>query len=200
VAQHCGDANGEADALRAASVVVDWSHVTKLALRGRAAPARVAEVFPAAARVEPLRAVSADGAVVGRLTDDEYLVLAAADRRRELVSTLSAGGLDWDCALNDLSGACGALALAGPRRAEVIERSAAMDLSPRGLAPGSIVQTTIHFVPCTVLRSPYWDLFIQARHSSESVHAALLDVGQGVGAVAAGLSALPVEWGGFDGE
>jgi heterotetrameric sarcosine oxidase gamma subunit len=185
--RHCGDPEAERRALAEGSVLVDWSHIGKIQIRGRDAAEQAERLWSGAADLARSNAVGDDSLAVLRLAPDEFLVLCEAGRRFEHLARLEEGS----SAICDCSGALGALLLAGTRRDEVIERSAAMDLSARALALGSVVQTTLHTIPCTVYRASDWDLYLQARDYTESLYDALMDVGRGVGLVAAGLACVP---------
>lgn len=191
VADHFGDPAAEQRALASGSVLVDWSHIGKLRIRGADAAERTARLWPGAADLRPLQTAGDENMAVLRLTHDEFLVLCGAARVDELTSLLG----DGTGAVTDSSGAFGALLLGGTRRGEVIERSAAMDLSARSVKPGSVVQTTLHTVPCTVYRSADWDLYLQTRDYTESLYAAFMDVGSGVGLTAAGIACVPTNLG-----
>ena len=106
---------------------------------------------------------------------------------------------EQDAATIDLSGGLGALYLGGARLEEVIERSSAMNLQAAVLPPGAVVQTTVHVIPCTVFRLVDGYLFLQGRDYTQSLCDAFMDIGKGVGLVAAGLDCVPVHWGGVHG-
>jgi aminomethyltransferase len=187
MALHCGDPAAEARALAEGSVLVDWSHIGKIQIRGRDAADQAERLWSGAGDLARLNAAGDERLAVLRLAQDEFLALCEAGRCGEHLARLEEGS----SAICDCSGALGALLLAGARRDEVIERSAAMDLSARALAPGSVVQTTLHTIPCTVYRGPDWDLYLQTRDYTESLYDALMDVGRGVGLLAAGLACVP---------
>jgi len=187
MAAHFGDPKAEKLALTEGSVLVDWSHIGKIQIRGRDASDQAQRLWSGAADLPPLRAAGDENLAVLRLAQDEFLVLCGTGRSGEYLARLEEGS----SAICDRSGALGALLLAGPRRDEVIERSAAMDLSARALGPGSVVQTTLHTVPCTVYRGSAWDLYLQTRDYTESLYGAFMDVGRSVGLVAAGLACVP---------
>lgn len=189
MAMDFGDLEDASLALSEACVIVDWTHLRKLRVRGPDAVARVAGAFPGSQKVEMLCAMSESKHAILRLAADEFLILCESIRKEDLLQTLGTGR----CAISDESGALGALMLAGPRRHEVVERSAAMDLSPRGFPCGRVAQTTVHTIPCTVLRGPAWDLYLQARDYTESLLDAFMDVGRGSGLVLAGLTTAPVD-------
>jgi sarcosine oxidase subunit gamma len=188
IAEHFGDPEQEKRALAEGSVLVDWSQIGKVQIRGQGAADQAERLRRGAASLAPLRAASDEKLAVLRLARDEFLVLCETDHLDEHLGNL----VEQSSAICDYSGALGALLLAGARRDEVIERSAAMDLSARALGPGSAVQTTIHTIPCTVFRGADWDLYLQTRDYTESLYDAFMDVGRGVGLIAAGLACVPV--------
>jgi heterotetrameric sarcosine oxidase gamma subunit len=188
VAAHYGDPDAERRALADGCVLVDWSHLGKIRIRGVDAANQAARLWPGAPELPPLESGGDENRVALRLADDEFLVLCASNRVAALLSQLD----DASSAITDQSGALGALLLGGARRDAVVERSAAMDLSARGLGAGGVVQTTIHGIHCTVYRGAAWDLYLQRRDYTQSLFDALVDVGSGVGLVPAGLASVPV--------
>ena len=106
---------------------------------------------------------------------------------------------EQDTATIDLTGGLGALYLGGARQEEVMERSSAMNLQATVLPPGAVVQTTVHLLPCTVFRLADGYLFLQGRDYTQSLFDAFMDIGKGVGLVAAGLDCVPVHWRGDHG-
>ncbi len=192
VALSLGEAEGERAALKEHSVLVDWSHIGKISVRGAGAVFQVSRIEGAASSVPPLASVVYDGGVILRLTADEYLVLSEPGRAPEWIAKMG----EQNTATIDLSGGLGALFLGGARRDEVMERSSAMNLQAAVLPPGGVVQTTVHLIPCTVFRLTDGYLFLQGRDYTQSLFDALMDVGKGVGLVAAGLDCVPVHWGG----
>jgi aminomethyltransferase len=189
MAVHFGDPEAEKRALAEGSVLVDWSHLGKIRIRGRDAADQAERLRPGAEGLAPLRAAGDENLVLLRLAPDEFLVLCRTDHFEREMERLEEGA----SAIGDYSGALGALLLGGARRDEVIERSAAMDLSARALGPGGVVQTTVHTIPCTVYRGGDFDLYLQTRDYTESLYDAFMDVGCNVGLVAAGLACVPVD-------
>jgi aminomethyltransferase len=187
MAIHFGDLAAEKRALEEGCVLVDWSHVGKIQIRGRDAADQAERLRSGAMRLAPLQAIGNDDLAILRLAADEFLVLCESGHLDQEIARLEEGS----SAICDCSGALGALLLAGARRDEVIERSAAMDLSARALGSGGVVQTTLHTIPCTVYRSAVWDLYLQERDYTHSLYDALMDVGRNVGLVAAGLACVP---------
>jgi heterotetrameric sarcosine oxidase gamma subunit len=181
VALHVEGAEAEARARAGGAVLVDWSPLAKLSLPAR----RLA----AAGEVPPRRAACRDGRALLRLTPDEAWLLGAPGDEEGLARWAGAeDARPWE-----LTGAYAALLLAGPRRDEVLERSTALDLRRDRVGPGSVLQSTVHTVPCVLYRCASWDLLLPSRDRAESLFAALLDVGRGVGLVAAGVGTLPIQ-------
>ena len=189
MAVHFDDREAERRALAEGSVLVDWSHIGKIEIRGRDAAAQAERLRPGADDLTPLQAAGDEDLALLRFAPDEFLVLCKNAHLDRAMSQLEEGS----SAVCDYSGALGALLLGGPRRDEVIERSAAMDLSARAFTPGGVVQTTVHTIPCTVYRGADWDLYLQTRDYTESLYDAFMDVGRNVGLVAAGLACVPVD-------
>lgn len=189
IATDFGDPAAEARALAEGSALVDWSLLGKIRIRGRDAADCAERLLRGAGGLAPLRAASEESLALLRLAQDEFLALCQPHLPSELLGRLGQA----KSAVHDCSGALGALLLAGAGRHRVIERSAAMDLSARALGPGSALQTTLHTIPCTVYRARDWDLYLQTRDYSESLYHALMDVGSGVGLVAAGLACVPID-------
>ncbi|MCZ6697169.1 MAG: hypothetical protein O7A63_11585 [Acidobacteria bacterium] len=198
IAEHFGDAVAERRGLETGSVLVDWSHIGKISLRGPGAEenaARIASTDPLPAPPGALGIANGISGVLLRLAADEFLILCGPGEEHALLI-----GLDRTrTAVLDQTGGYGALLLAGPRRNEVLERSTAIDLRAGPAAGGSIVQTSVHFVPCTIHSAPNRNILIQSRDYTESLHLALLDVGRPVGLVPAGIGCVPVEFGGAGG-
>lgn len=195
VALGLGEAESEKAALKEGSVLVDWSHIGKISVRGAGAVAQVSKIDGAASSVQPLTSVVYDGGVILRLTADEYLVLCEPGSVPDWIAKMG----EQDTATIDLSGGLGALFLGGARQEEVMERSSAMNLQAAVLRPGAVVQTTVHLIPCTIFRLVDGYLFLQGRDYTQSLFDALMDIGKGVGLVAAGLDCVPVHLGGAGG-
>jgi heterotetrameric sarcosine oxidase gamma subunit len=182
-----GDPEAERRSLRDEAVIVDWSHVGKITVRGTDAPAQVARLEPRAVDVPRLSSCSRADVACLRLTDDEFLVMCPPGDDH------AADALDADATSVVVhGGGTGCLVLAGPRRDETLERSCATNLRRDRVVPGSVVQTTMHFVHCTLWRTEDLDVIFHSRDLSESLFDAFLDVGMGVGLRPAGLATVPV--------
>ena len=64
MAEHFGNPVAEAEALRTGALLVDWSHVGKLSLRGGRAAAEAAKLHRDAPGLQPLRTALAPGLAV----------------------------------------------------------------------------------------------------------------------------------------
>ena len=186
MAENFGNTEKEKTAIVNASVLVDWSCIGKFSIRGHDAADRIAELFPQAKSLEPLHAFSNASVAVLRLTSDEFVLLTDPAQQEAMLEKLQSAA----SSVVDVSGAMGCLVLAGPRRDEVTERSTAMNLRRDLVGAGSVIQTTIHAVHSTWWRTEFLDIILVSRDYTEFLFEALLDVGQPVGLVPAGLSTL----------
>lgn len=187
---HCGNLDREKAHLQEGSLLVDWSHIDKITLRGDDAAQAASKLNTRAKSLKPLRSLATINQVILRLTSDEFLILCQPDKANKVLEKAQA---PQTMALLH-GGGLGCLVLTGARRDEVLERSSAMNLR-RDLVPtGSVVQTTIHMVPCTIYRTQALDILLHTRDFSESLFEALMDVGHGVGLMLSGLEALPVSF------
>ena len=190
IAAHAGDPEGEKEHLQTGSVLADWSHVGKISLRGKGAPAEAAKVDPRAGDLNPLQAYGVKDHAVLKLTADEFLVLCQPGEAESLLARFDA----VKTSVLDQTGAMGCLALGGAQRDLVIERSTAMNLGRDRQGSGSVVQTTFHMINCTLLRTASLDILLHSRDLSESLFAALWDVGKGVGLTISGIATIPVSF------
>lgn len=188
IAKHFGDLFEEQKSLDEASVLVDWSHVGKISLRGGTAEGEAAKFLPEGKTLSTLQTASTNEVAVLKLTGDEFLILCqpGAERRQSLKINPSL------TTLVNVTGALGCLVIAGPRRDEVWERSTAMNLSSVG--PGSVVQTSVHRAGSTIFRQSGRDIILHPRELSHSLFEALMDVGEGVGLRASGIETVPVSF------
>ena len=188
IARNFGNEQKEKDSLANASILVDWSHVGKISIRGSDAADRIAELFPQAASLKPLQSFANESVAILCLTDDEYLLLTAPGEQTKIIEKCK----NTESNLIDVTGGMGCLVLAGPRRDEVTERSSAMNLRRDRVGAGAVIQTTIHAVHTTLWRTECFDVILVSRDYTEFLFDALLDVGQPVGLLPAGLFALAV--------
>jgi aminomethyltransferase len=180
--ENFGSVQKEKSAFENASVVLDFSHIGKISVRGEEA----AELFPEAKTLESLQVFSNESIAILRLTDDELIILTPSGQQNTVLGKCQGS----QSSVIDMSGALGCLTLAGPRRDEVIERSTAMNLCRNRVDAGSVIQTTIHAVPTTLWRTKTLDVILVSRDFTEFLFDALLDVGQSVGLTPAGLATL----------
>jgi heterotetrameric sarcosine oxidase gamma subunit len=134
-------------------------------------------------------AVDVAGAIL-RLTPNDWMVLLNPGETTDFLAEINSTA----ATVIDVTGALGCFALAGPNRMAVLERSTALNLRTDHAPPGSVRQTTIHTIRCTLYRRPELDLILHPRSFSESLFEALLDVGMGVGLLPTGLGTLPIYW------
>jgi len=187
---HCGNQDKEKAQLETGSVLVDWSHIGKITLRGNDAQAAADHVDSQASSLKPLQSCATDEVAVLRLTQDEFMILCQPEKEAAVVASAQAAQTD----VLSHGGGLGCLVLAGKRRDAVIERSSAMNLRGDIVPAGSVVQTTIHAIPCTIYRTSTIDILVHSRDFSESLFEALMDVGHGVGLIPSGVATLPVSF------
>ena len=174
----------EREGLASGSTLTDWSHVCVVTVRGRGASRCVNLMHEGADEQTILEWRAHAGLLVARLTSDEFLLVS--ERQRPLPSPRE------DCDAWSQGGGMACLDLAGPRRNEVWERSTFANLRDDLCGPGRVTQTTVHGIRCTILRGGQRDLLLCNRDLAISLYEALLDVGEGVGLVPAGLQTCPV--------
>lgn len=191
IAAHFGNPGQETAQRQQGAVLVDWSHLGKWAISGPAAGQIVERWLPGAAAIAPLTSLGQSGLVGLRLSPQDYLLLSLPDH--PLLATLRAVAQPLEVALTDQSGALGCFALAGPRRDEVLERSSAMDLRRDRTPSGTVLQTTLHTIGCTLYHQAEFDLILPPRSLAEALFEALIDVGGSVGLRPAGVVTLPIE-------
>ena len=191
IARHFGDADAEARRLKQDALLVDWSHIGKVSIRGGAVVQEVSRLDPRAADLVAGQSLRLEHSTVLRLTQDEFFILCPPDGRQDTVGAVDPAA----ASVVDMTGAMGCLVLAGPRRDEVMERSSAMDLRRDRVGDFAVVQTTVHTVPVILYRARGYDLLLTTRDYVEFLFDALMDVGRGVGLRPGGLAALAVDLG-----
>ena len=77
---------------------------------------------------------------------------------------------------NNVTGAWGCLALAGKEKSQVLDRSAAMNLTESKYLAGSVIQSSVHTITTTIYRSKKADLLICDRAYTEALFDAFMDV------------------------
>ncbi len=191
VARHFGDADAEARHLEDGALLVDWSPIGKVSVRGPGAAQEMEKLAPGAAALSPGQTLRAAGTAVLRLTGDEFFVLCMPGREAGVLDSLDPA----QASVIDQTGGMGCLVLAGPRRDEVMERSCAMNLRRDRVGDYAAVQTTVHVVPVVLYRMPRGDALLSTRDYVEFLFDAFLDVGRGVGLRPGGLAALDIDFG-----
>lgn len=190
MAQHFGNPEQELQQLQTASVLVDWSHLGKIAISGSGAMATLGKQRSLPTPFPPLTAIENAAGAMLRLTPNDWMVLLNPGETATFLAEIDSTA----ATVMDATGALGCFALAGPSRSTVLERSTALNLRPDQAPPGSVCQTTLHTIRCTLYRRPDLDLILHPRSLSESLFEALLDVGIGVGLLPSGLGILPIHW------
>lgn len=188
IAEHCSHPEKEKAHLQEGCVLVDWSHIEKISLRGEDAALAASQVNKKAASLKPLQTHATQKMAILRLTADQFLVLAEPGQGAKILKSAQAPHTDTF----SYQGAMGCLVLAGERRDEVIERSCAMNLRRDLVTEGSVVQTTFHTIRCTLYRTNSLDILLHSRDYSDSLFEAFMDVGHGVGLIPSGVATLPV--------
>ncbi|MCJ8331335.1 MAG: hypothetical protein HRT89_09155 [Lentisphaeria bacterium] len=188
MATHFNDLVREKDHLEKGSLLVDWSHIGKITLRGKTAEADVAGIESKAAELGILQSCSTETQAILRLTADEFLILCMPGEEAAVMEKLSGTGAICH------GGGMGCFVLAGNDRDAVLERSTAMNLRRDLAPPGTVIQTTVHTVRCTLYRTENYDLLLYSREYSVSLFEALIDVGIAVGLIPSGLDAVPVNF------
>ena len=191
IARHFGDPDAETRHLETEALIVDWSHIGKVSVRGPKAAREVARIDRRAAELSPGGSLRVDRKAILRFTDDEFFILCMPGRGDEVLAGMNPA----QASLIDQTGGMGCLVLAGPRRDEVMERSSAMDLRRDRVGEYATVQTTVHVVPVILYRAPRYDMLLTTRDYVEFLFDALMDVGRGVGLRPGGLAALDIDFG-----
>ena len=187
MASHYNDPKKELSHLKEGSLIVDWSHIGKISLRGETATVDIAKIAPDAAELAILQSCSTETQAILRLTTDEFLILCMPGEEAELMAKLSDTGAICH------GGGMACLVLAGKNRDAVLERSTAMNIRRDLVPPGAVLQTTVHTIRCTLYRTPDCDILLHSREYSVSLFEALMDVGIGVGLLPSGLDVVPVK-------
>lgn len=187
---HCGNPEKEKTQLEQGGVLADWSHIEKITLRGKDAEVAASQIEAQAAALKPLQSYATENRAILRLTSDQFMVLCQPGQSAAILATANAPQTDTF----SHGGGLGCLVLAGKRRDEVLERSCAMNLRRDLLPPGSVVQTTLHTIQCTLFRTTAFDVLVHSRDYSDSLFEALMDVGYGVGLIPSGIATLPVSF------
>ncbi len=188
IAAHFGQPQQEVQHGQAGALLADWSHISKVSISGVAAAAHMECHYLGAGAIAPLTAYHTPTAAILRLTANDYMVLSDAGAEAHLLDSLTAPNLT----VINQTGALGCFVLAGSQRDQVLERSTAMNLRRDTVLPGSVLQTTLHTMRCTLYRTPDWEMILHPRSLSVSLFEALIDVGIGVGLRPTGIAVLPV--------
>lgn len=192
MAAHFGNPERERRQRDGGAVLADWSHIGKISLAGGAIANGIEGLIGAAemGAIAPLSSRAEADQVLCRLTPNDVLLLCQAGQESVWLEAVKASPIS----VINQTGAMGCFALGGPRRDEVLERSTAMDLRRDRVGTGSVVQTTVHTIRCTIYRTETLDILVHPRSLSESLFTALMDVGMAVGLMPTGLEVLPVRF------
>jgi len=190
IVQNLGNEVEEKAHLKKGSLLVDWSHVEKISIRGKTASQEAGKIIEKSAGLKPLQACWTEEIAVAKLTEDEYLILCRTGLGQAILNKLD----HKENSILDQTGALGCLVLAGGGRDRVMMRSSAMNMEREIIKSGSVVQTTIHFVHCTLIRTDNLEIFIHTRDYSESLFDALMDIGRNVGLRPSGVTVVPVSF------
>jgi len=188
IAEHCGQPQKEKEHLQQGALLVDWSHIGKISVRGESAAISVDQIFDQASAISPLHYQSTKDLVCLRLVMDEYLLLCNAGEEQKYLNKLDAN------IATRQTGAMACLVLAGKEKQKVWQHSSAMNFTEDFFLPGMALSTTIHRVRCTVYRTKFFDVLLHNRNFSEFLFTALMDVGKNVGLIAAGIASIPVSF------
>ncbi len=209
IAAHFGDPQRERQQVQTGAVLADWSHIGKISLVGKEAGAIAHHLCPGAEAIPPLSSLASLDRVVLRLTPNDYLILCLPGLESKFlqqigvfasqfprgVIALNGVPAEQRVAVTNQTGALGCFALGGVRRDQVLERSTALDLRRDRVPAGSVVQSSVHMIRCTLYRTAGLEILLHSRNLSESLFEALVDVGIGVGLLPAGIEAVPVRFG-----
>jgi len=190
MAENYGNKDLEQKHLEEQCVLTDWSHLGKISLSGVKASVDAEKMLKGSSKTKVLDSLVTKDAVSLRLTENDFLCLTVTGNEENMLGKLKKPQSN----IINQTGAMGCFALGGPRRDEVLERSTAVDLRRDRMSQGSVLQSTIHTVSCTIFRTEDLDILVHPRSFSESLFDALMDVGIGVGLVPAGLATVPVSF------
>ncbi len=114
---------------------------------------------------EPNRAATGpDDLAALWLGPDEWLVVAADDRREAMQTALRTGLGARSFALVDVSAMRTIIGLSGPLAREVLMKSCRLDLHPRAFGPGQCLQTALaraHVILHALDDTPAYDIYVR---------------------------------------
>lgn len=186
--EYVSDRDKEFHSLKNDCVLADWSNIGKITLRGRGAKGEASKLHPGVEALKTFESISTDEIVIMRLVDDEYFIVTLPETELQFLKKLD----NKNCIIDDQTGSLACLALSGPKRDEVLERSTAMNLNRERVCVGQAIQTTIHTITCTLYRTQSTELIFSSRDFALSLAEAFLDVGKLLGLVTTGFSVLPI--------
>jgi sarcosine oxidase subunit gamma len=122
-------------------------HRCQISLRGNAGDRAFAEavsrVLSQAVPTTPNRAVSAGDLTVFWLAPDEWLVVGAPAREKDLAMALQQALAGQHAAVVDVSEARTVIVVAGRNARELLQKGTPLDLHPRQFQPGHCAQTAL---------------------------------------------------------
>lgn len=186
----CGQAEKEKKQLEVGSVLADWSHISKVLVRGNGAKEASAGLNADASKLDVGSTIAKKESVILRLASDEYLILSLPGEEESILSKTQHPTVKSYA----VAGGFACMALAGKKRNEVWERSTAMDLITNKVGAGEVIQTSVHAVHCTIYRMATSDLIICKRDQAHFLMDALMDVGHLVGLMPTGMNVVTVSF------
>jgi len=190
MAAHFGHPESEKTHLSQGSLIVDWSHIGKIHLRGKKAAETATKIDSRASALKSNATCRTKDVIVLRVMEDEFFILLQPGLEKRWISQLDQNAV----AITDYTGAYGCFVLAGARTYEILERSTAVDMQQAVFPDYTVIRASLHFTNCMLYRTPDWDLLMVSRDFAEFLYDALMDVGHGVGLKPSGLDVLPVKF------
>ena len=164
----------EKASLSKASVLADWSCIGKFHLRGKTAAKFADSLVAGASKIKIGTALVKTDYCALKLLKDRFLILCGPDKEAATEEKLRKAKAPY----NNVTGAWGCLALAGKEKSQVLDRSAAMNLTESKYLAGSVIQSSVHTITTTIYRSKKADLLICDRAYTEALFDAFMDVGK----------------------
>ena len=90
IPSHCGNPEKEKTQLKEGSVLVDWSHISKITIRGSDAVEAASQVDSRATSLKPLQCCASEDQAILRLTEDEFLILCQAGQEAKVLKVAKA--------------------------------------------------------------------------------------------------------------
>jgi len=186
IAQHFGEKEREKDALNSGSVLVDWSHIGKVSLKGKNAKSQALHLYPTALKLRVFASWSSKDSAILRLADDEFLLLSQPGSEESILGTLEGDEI------SNVTGALGCFVLGGRERDRVIERSVETNVRRDLVPPGTVLPIVVGGIRCTLFRLSNFDIFLHPIDYSTSLFEIFVDVGKPNGMIPSGVATIPV--------